>query len=79
MFPRGILEGIVNQGNAKVFGQKGASVETKEFSNVELNRRRRVEEKYLGLFLVTFQPRGICEGVENVKKSIDFADSGGAH
>jgi hypothetical protein len=29
MFPRGVPEGIVNQGDAKVFGWKGASVETK--------------------------------------------------
>ena len=52
MFPGGIPEGIVNQGDAKVFGGKGASVETLDTRDMALDRRRHVEEKYLGFILV---------------------------
>ena len=55
MFPGAISEGIVNQGNAKVFGWKGASVETKDSRDVALDLRGRIEKEDLGLFLVAVQ------------------------
>ena len=55
MFPGGIPEGIVNQGDAKVFGRKGASVETENVRDVALDRKGSIEEKDLGFVLVTVQ------------------------
>ena len=55
MLPGGILDGIVDQGDAKVFGWKGASVETEEAIDMSLDRRRGIEEKYLGFILVAVQ------------------------
>ena len=52
MFPGGISEGIVNQGNAKVFGRKGASVETKDIRDVALDLMGHIEKKDLGFILV---------------------------
>ena len=49
------MEGIVDQGDAKVFGWKGASVESQDIQDVALNRRGNIEEKYLGLILVAIQ------------------------
>ena len=55
MFPRGVSEGIINQGDAKVFGWKGASVETQDIRDMALNQRGRIEEEDLGLVFVTIQ------------------------
>ena len=55
MFPRGVPEGIFNQGNAKVFGWKGASIETKDFRNVALDLRGGIKKEDLGLIIVAFQ------------------------
>jgi hypothetical protein len=55
VFPGGVPEGIVDQGDAKVFGQKGASVETEEARDMALDRKWGVEEKDLGFILVAVQ------------------------
>jgi len=55
VFPRGISEGIVSQGNAKVFGWKGASVETKDIRDVALDLRGHIKEEDLGFILVAVQ------------------------
>jgi hypothetical protein len=55
MLPRGVPEGIINQRDAKVFGRKVASVETKYIRDMVLNRRGHIEEEYLGFIFVTIQ------------------------
>ena len=55
MLSRGFLERIVDQGDAKVFGRKGASVETKEARDMMLDWRRGVEKEDLGFILVAVQ------------------------
>jgi hypothetical protein len=56
VLPRGVLERVVDQGDAKVFGWKGASVETKEARDVVLDRNGSVKEEDLGFILVAVQP-----------------------
>ena len=55
MFPGGVLEGIVDQEDAKVFGWKGSSIETEEAGDVALDWKGNVEEKDLGFILVAVQ------------------------
>jgi hypothetical protein len=55
VLPGGIPRVFVDQGDAKVFGWKGASVETEETRDMVLDRRRGVEEKDLGFILVAVQ------------------------
>jgi hypothetical protein len=38
MLPRTVPEGVVQQGDAEVFGRKGASGETEDFRDMTLNR-----------------------------------------
>jgi hypothetical protein len=52
VLPGGVPEGIVDQEDAKLFGWKGASVETEEAIDMALDRRRGIEEKYLGFILI---------------------------
>ena len=54
MLRGGILEGVVDQGDAKVFGWKGA-IETEDTRDMVLDRRNGVEEKDLGFILVAVQ------------------------
>ena len=51
----GVPKRVVNQHNAKVFGRKGASVETENVRDVALDRKGSIEEKDLGFVLVTVQ------------------------
>jgi hypothetical protein len=51
-FPRTVSKGIVQQGDAKVFGWKGASGETKDFRDMALNRDRGIEEENMGFVFV---------------------------
>ena len=79
MFPKGVFEGVINQGDAKVFGRKGASVETQDIRDMELNRRGNIEEEYLGLIIVTIQSRGFREGLEDREEGVSFACCRGTH
>ena len=59
MLPRGVLECVVNQGDAKVFGWKGDSVETQDIRDMALNQRGHIEEEDLGFILVEIQPQSV--------------------
>lgn len=50
--PRAVSKGFVQKADTKVLGQKGASSETQDFSDVELNQQRGVEKEDLGFVLV---------------------------
>ena len=79
MLPRRVTKRIVNQGDAQIFGRKGASSETKDIGYVALDRRGGVEEEDLGFSLIAVQARGLCEGGEKILDSKGLSGGGAAH
>jgi len=79
VLPGGVLKSIVDQGDAKVFGWKGASVETEEARDVALDQHGSVEEEDLGFILVAVQPRSVREDLKDIRDGAGFSDSGATH